>query len=99
MVLCLRNALVLADHSDQSAAIPDFGLRDGDAGPACERLNRRGIPFVLYSGYENASARGVTLRKPATQAALVEMLARLLSSGAPAAHESARLAWAPAHRP
>jgi DNA-binding response OmpR family regulator len=60
----LRDALALADHPDLSAAILDFGLRDGDAGPVCERLNRRGIPFVLYSGYENAVARGVTLRKP-----------------------------------
>ena len=82
---CLRDALALADHPDLSAAILDFGLRDGDASPACERLNRRDIPFVLYSGYENAAARGVTLGKPATQAALVETLARLLSSRAPAA--------------
>jgi CheY-like chemotaxis protein len=86
---CLRDALALADHPDLSAAILDFGRRDGDAGPVCERLNRRGIPFVLYSGYENAAARGVTLRKPATQAALVETLARLLHSKALAAQELA----------
>ena len=34
---------------------------------------------MLYSGYENAASRGVTLRKPATQAALVETLARLFT--------------------
>jgi CheY-like chemotaxis protein len=89
---CLRDALALADHPDLSAAILDFGLRDGDAGPVCERLNRRGIPFVLYSGYENAVVRGVTLRKPATQAALIETLARLLRSKALAAQELAHRA-------
>jgi len=78
---CLRDALVLADYPDLSAAILDFGLSDGDATPVCERLNKRDIPFVLYSGYEHADAachRGVTLRKPATPSALVETLARLL---------------------
>lgn len=89
---CLRDALALADHPDLSAAILDFGLSDGDAGPVCERLKRRDIPFVLYSGNENAASRGVTLRKPATQAALVETLARLLHSRAPAAQELARRA-------
>lgn len=43
-------------------------------------------------GYENAAARGATLRKPATRAALVETLARLLHSRAPAAQELARRA-------
>jgi len=92
MAHCLRDALALAHHPDLSAAILDFGLNDGDASPVCERLNRRHIPFLLYSGYENAAARGVTLRKPATQAELVETLARLLSPRAPAAQESARRA-------
>jgi CheY-like chemotaxis protein len=89
---CLRDAIALAEHPNLSGAILDFGLNDGDAGPVCERLTRRRIPFLLYSGYENAAARGVTLRKPATQAALVETLARLLSSRAPAAQELAHRA-------
>ena len=54
---CLGDALALADHPDLSAAILDFGLSDGDAGPVCERLKRRDIPFVLYSGNENALRR------------------------------------------
>jgi CheY-like chemotaxis protein len=89
---CLRDAIALAEHPNLSGAILDFGLNNGDAGPVCERLTRRRIPFLLYSGYENAAARGVTLRKPATQAALVETLARLLSSRAPAAQELAHRA-------
>jgi CheY-like chemotaxis protein len=78
----LRDALALADHPDLSAAMLDFGLRDGDAAPVCERLNKRAIPFVLYSGYEHLDAachRGVILRKPATRYALVKTLARLLA--------------------
>jgi DNA-binding response OmpR family regulator len=78
---CLRDALALADHPDLSAAILDFGLSDGDAAPVCERLNKRDIPFVLYSGCEHPDAawhRSATLRKPATRSALVETLARLL---------------------
>ena len=59
-------------------AILDFGLSDGDAAPVCDRLNKRDIPFVLCSGYEHGDTRGVSLRKPATEAALVETLARLL---------------------
>ena len=32
-------------------AILDFMLRDGPATPLAEELHRRGIPFIVYSGY------------------------------------------------
>ena len=38
---CLRDALALADHPDLSAAILDFGLSDGDAGPVCSGSKAR----------------------------------------------------------
>jgi DNA-binding response OmpR family regulator len=77
---CLRDALPLAEHPDLSAAVLDFGLRDGDAAPVCERLNARDIPFVLYSGYRHthhACRNGVRLQKPAATADLVSAVTSL----------------------
>jgi DNA-binding response OmpR family regulator len=47
----LRHAMVLAEHDGLSAAILDNGLLDGDSSNLCHRLNERGIPFVIYSGF------------------------------------------------
>ena len=78
---CLRDALPLADHPDLTAAVLDFGLRDGDAGAVCERLSTRDIPFVLYSGYVHTHAacrKGTHLRKPASRDELLAALSHLI---------------------
>jgi DNA-binding response OmpR family regulator len=48
----LRHALLLAEHDGLSAAILDHALGDGDSSELCARLKERGIPFMIYSGYE-----------------------------------------------
>ena len=47
----LRDGVRLAEHPDLSAAVLDFGLHNDDSAALCARLQERGIPFVIYSGY------------------------------------------------
>jgi len=78
------DGLRLAGHPDLSAAVVDFGLSDGDGTALCERLNDRGIPFVLHSGYshihEAACIKGAVVPKPASPSELVSSVAQLLQS-------------------
>jgi CheY-like chemotaxis protein len=70
----LREGLRLAEHPHLSAAILDFGLRDGDTGVLCARLTERGIPFVVYTGYDQlheACRAGELVRKPALPGTLL----------------------------
>jgi DNA-binding response OmpR family regulator len=78
----LNDGLRLADHAELSAAILDFGLVDGEASKLCERLKRRGLPFVLYSGYSHigeACRSGIVVPKPAMPAMLIEALGEALA--------------------
>jgi hypothetical protein len=64
-----------------SAAVLDFGLRDGEADAVCGRLQERAIPFILHSGYKHTSeaCRGGTLvPKPAPPGMLLTTIAELL---------------------
>jgi DNA-binding response OmpR family regulator len=77
----LRDGVRLAGHPDLDAAVVDFGLSDGESTALCERLNARGAPFVLHSGYEHVSdacRRGTVVRKPATPRQLVSTIEKLL---------------------
>jgi DNA-binding response OmpR family regulator len=77
----LEDGLRLAGHPDLSAAVLDFGLIVGECTAVCERLNERGIPFVLHSGYTNvqeARLAGTIIPKPADPTELVATIARLL---------------------
>jgi DNA-binding response OmpR family regulator len=77
----LEAGLPLPEHPYLAAAILDFGLRDGDSGVLCARLTERGIPFVVYTGYEEVheSCRaGVLVRKPALPDTLLKTVAHLL---------------------
>jgi DNA-binding response OmpR family regulator len=81
----LKDGLRLADDADISAAVLDFGLIDGKASELCERLNRRGVPYVLYSGYSHVgdACRGaLVLPKPASPGALIDALSKALTRGA-----------------
>jgi DNA-binding response OmpR family regulator len=80
-VFNLRNGLRLAGDADLSAAVVDFVLSDGEGTAVCERLNERGIAFVLHSGYSHvheACRVGVVVPKPAKANDLVVTIASLL---------------------
>ena len=46
----LRNAMLLAEHGDLSAAVIDHVLRDGDSAILCKLLAECDIPFVMHNG-------------------------------------------------
>ena len=77
----LANARCLVERDGLAAAVLDFGLGDGDAEALCARLNQRGIPFVLHSGYEHAGEAcrsGIVIPKPANPDRLVDAVGHLL---------------------
>jgi DNA-binding response OmpR family regulator len=78
----LRDGLRLAGHPDLSAAVVDFGLRDGDGTALWERLAERSIPFVIHSGYGHVQdvchAGCAIVPKPADPKDLVSAVAGLL---------------------
>ena len=79
----LTHALQLAGHPDISAAVLDYRLSDGDCTPICFLLSERGIPFVFYSGYEDAREiwpDAAHVHKPADPQRVVEAVASALRS-------------------
>jgi len=78
----LREAAVLVEADDLSAAILDYRVGDGDSSLLCQRLRERGVPFLIYSGYtefSEACKDAPRLPKPTTDATLVAALEGLLS--------------------
>jgi DNA-binding response OmpR family regulator len=64
----LHHALILAEHDGLSGAILDHALGDGDSSKLCARLKERGIPYMIYSGFDTvggACAGAPHIRKPA----------------------------------
>jgi DNA-binding response OmpR family regulator len=77
----LRHALLLAEHDGLSAAILDHALGDGDSSELCARLKERGVPFMIYSGYEKleGECKGAPhVNKPAKVGELVAAMENLL---------------------
>jgi DNA-binding response OmpR family regulator len=77
----LRHALLLAEDDGLSAAILDHALGDGDSSELCARLKERGIPFMIYSGYEKleGACKGAPhVNKPARDGELVAAMENLL---------------------
>jgi DNA-binding response OmpR family regulator len=77
----VEDALAVAEHQDLSAAVVNHLLHDGESSPLCARLKRRGIPFVLFSGFTNvegACRTGIQVHKPTTSAILLTTVAGLL---------------------
>ena len=77
----LSEALCKVECPDLSAAVLDHGLNDGDASQICERLAKRNIPFVIYSGYdyvEGPCSEGEHVRKPMRPEVLVAAVVDLL---------------------
>jgi DNA-binding response OmpR family regulator len=77
----LRDALIAVEDGTLSAAILDHALGDGDSSELCERLKKRNIPFVLYSGFGDlggACGEAVHVPKPGTPELLVTTMEGLL---------------------
>ena len=69
----LRHALLVVEHDGLSAAILDHALGDGNSSLLCARLRERGVPFIIYSGYEKVegACQGAPhITKPASQEVL-----------------------------
>jgi DNA-binding response OmpR family regulator len=77
----LRHALLLVEHDGLSGAILDHALGDGDSSKLCYRLKERGVPFLIYSGYDAfaGECKGAPhLPKPANEEQLVAAMAGLM---------------------
>jgi DNA-binding response OmpR family regulator len=75
------SAAALVEQDGLSAAVLDHALGNGDSSDLCERLGKRGIPFVIYSGFgEKAGAcqQAPHVSKPANPEVLVTTVAGLL---------------------
>jgi DNA-binding response OmpR family regulator len=77
----LRHAMLLVEHDGLSAAILDHALDEGNSSLLYARLKERGIPFVIYSGFE----RGVVscndvphISKPASHEVLLAAMEDLI---------------------
>ena len=81
MTHSLREAAVLIEANDLSAAILDYRVGDSDSSLLGQRLKERGVPFLIYSGYTEFSGAcrdAPPLPKPTTDAVLVATLEGML---------------------
>ena len=81
----LKHALILVEHDGLAGAILDHALPDGDSSELCARLKARGIPFMIYSGFNTVSgacAGALHIAKPAPDGALVAAMEGLIMSDA-----------------
>ena len=77
----LKHALILVEHDGLSGAILDHALGDGNSSLLCKRLKERGIPFMIYSGYdtvEGSCKDALHISKPAANGVLVAAMERLI---------------------
>ena len=77
----LKHALLLVEHDGLSAAILDHALGDENSSLLYKRLNERGIPFMIYSGYpkiEGATHGALHIQKPASYDVLVAATEELI---------------------
>jgi len=87
LVLSARNlndALRIAEHPGLSVAVLDLDLGDDDSTIVCRRLTERAVPFLFYSGYDDAYVcdkwpNATVLTKPAGEQMLITALSKLLS--------------------
>jgi CheY-like chemotaxis protein len=79
----LKRALILVEHNGLSGAIIDHALGDGDSAELYMRLKERGIPYMVYSGFntpEGPCAGELHVNKPAAPGELVGTMEGLLSA-------------------
>ena len=81
----LAHALQLAGHPDISAAVLDYRLADRDCTPICTLLSERSVPFVFYSGYDDARELwpdAAHVQKPAAGQRVIEAVIGALAVSA-----------------
>jgi DNA-binding response OmpR family regulator len=85
----LHHAKLLVTHDGLAAAVVDRALPDGDADEICRHLEKRGVPFVVYSGFETGAVqegeKAVYISKPNSPELVVAAIQNLLASGAASA--------------
>ncbi len=77
----IKHALLLVEHDGLTGAILDHALPDGDSTALCSRLTERGVPFMIYSGYDHLTgpcANAPYLAKPATADMLVSAVCDMI---------------------
>lgn len=77
----LQHAMILAEFDGLSAAVLDHALGDGTSDQLYRRLNERGIPFLVYSGFtvdDGVPSDAPFLQKPAAPGALVAAMEELV---------------------
>ena len=80
----LVDGIRLASYPDLSAAVVDFGFKDGDGSTLCQRLKERGVPFLLHTGYTHvheACSSAMVVPKPAAPEQLVSAIESLIKEG------------------
>ena len=78
-----KDAVAWLDEETPDLAIVDYMLRDGACTALLRMLRKRGVPFVIFSGYgrdcdeQNEFSDAPWFEKPASSDALLEALASL----------------------
>ena len=78
-----NEAIASADRFQVTAAVLDINLGDHDCAAVCAHLEKRGIPFLFYTGYSVPLAGWTqipVLQKPADPELIVESVERLCGS-------------------
>lgn len=76
----VQEALALIGAESFSAAVVDHGLRNEKSRAIYTELDKHGVPFVVYTGYDEVTGRPGTplIRKPADPGTLIDALKALL---------------------
>lgn len=77
----LHHAMILVEHDGISAAILDHAIGKESSSRLYDRFCERGIPFVIYTGYdvpEEGRKGGVLISKPAMPGQLVAAIEGML---------------------
>ena len=83
-----RDALAWLEENTPDVAVIDFEVRDGSCEPLADELTRRGVPWVVYSGWPQDCATSPIFRqipwvqKPALAYAVPDAIASVLESRA-----------------
>lgn len=85
MTNTLKHALILVEHDGLCGAILDHALGGENSSLVCARLKDRGIPFLVYSGFDmvdGACKDALHVSKPAADGVLVAALEALIRGDA-----------------
>ena len=77
----VKRATLLIEHDGLTAVILDHALSDGDCDGLCARLMKRGVPFLMHTGYPaiNGPCKGAPhLRKPSTHEEILDAVEALI---------------------